>query len=143
MNTQIPPPLELVLNEQEKALRELFVSEYLKDFNEINAALRCGFAIAFAIQWGPVLLKETYVQRRLAELTRKPGALNQSDQDKEDRALVENTLRRNMQTGTGAVQVTAAKAFNELKGWTKHDDSADAAEALAELFKGFAQKVPV
>src|SRR5689334_17792514 len=98
MNAQTPPMsmppsegedvYERPLNNQEKALRELFVNEYLKDFNGFNAALRCGFAASFALYWGTTFLKESYVQRRIAELTRTPTTA--ADQDKADRALVEN-----------------------------------------------------
>jgi len=53
------------LTEDEKALRDCFVAEYLKDYNAIKAAQRIGFMYSFAEEYGPSFLKEAYVQREI------------------------------------------------------------------------------
>jgi hypothetical protein len=123
------------------AVRDRFVEEYLKDYEPVNACLRCGFAMAFAVQWAPFFMTDTYVQRRIIELTRAPQ-LSAADQDLHDRALLENTLREAMQKGHYATRVSAAKAFGELKGWSKHNNDDAAAAELIEALKGFAVKAP-
>lgn len=50
---------------REKALRDLFVEQYLIDFNSTLAAQRCGFERDFAIEYGRKFLSEPYVQQAL------------------------------------------------------------------------------
>jgi len=51
------------LTETEKLIRRAFVHEYLRDYNATNAALRCGYDIAFAAEVAEGFLRETYTQR--------------------------------------------------------------------------------
>lgn len=51
-----------------RALRDVFVSEYLVDFDQIEAAKRCGFGHQQALEWGPKMFGEPYVARRIREL---------------------------------------------------------------------------
>lgn len=53
---------------RQKALHDLFISEYLIDFNATDAAQRCGFAREFAIEYGQRLMASSYVMRRIKEL---------------------------------------------------------------------------
>lgn len=53
---------------RQKALRDLFVSEYLVDYDQIASALRCGFGIEMAREYGVRFMQEPYVQRRIKEL---------------------------------------------------------------------------
>jgi hypothetical protein len=129
-------------SEKEKALRDLFVSEYMKDFDAFQSALRCGFLPTFALEWGKKLFQEPYVQQQIAFLTRKP-ADNDAAQDAQDRALVENTLREAMQKGPYGARATATRIFMEYKGWAKPDANADAEQSLIDVMKGFAQRAPV
>lgn len=55
------------LTKDEQALRELFVDEYLKDYNSIQAAQRIGFMYSFAEDYGPSFLQESFVQRLISE----------------------------------------------------------------------------
>ena len=69
------------LGEQEKALRDTFVAEYLVDYDPLAAAMRCGFAASFAGDYAKKFLNESYVQQRLKqEQLTEPG----SKQDVED-----------------------------------------------------------
>ena len=71
---------------QEKALRDLFVQEYIKDFDPFQACLRVGFQAAFAVEYAKKFMGEAYVQRRITELQRATPE-NEDAQAKEDRAL--------------------------------------------------------
>ena len=72
-NTNMPiggidqPPLEM--SEREKALRDLFVSEYLVDYDQVKAAQLCGFTLQFAVEYAKKFMEEPYVQRRIREVT--------------------------------------------------------------------------
>lgn len=133
---------ESPLSEQEKALRDLFVNEYLKDFDPFQAALRLGFLHGFALEWGKKLFQESYVQREITRLTRKPVD-NASEQELADRALLENTYREAMQKGPFQSRVAAGRAFAAMKGWEKPDAAQDAETALIDVLKDFARSAPV
>lgn len=55
-------------DQRQKALHDLFISEYLVDFNQTDAAQRCGFQREFAIEYGQRLMATPYVKRRIKEL---------------------------------------------------------------------------
>jgi hypothetical protein len=61
------------MTEREKALRDTFVAEYLVDYSQTNAAMRCGFPRDFATEWGSRLMDEPYVQQKLKSLEMTPG----------------------------------------------------------------------
>jgi hypothetical protein len=133
--------IEPALTEQEKLLRDYFVDEYLKDFDRYKACLRIGFQPSFADAWADKLFKDGYVQRKITFLTSRP--LSGPEQDAQDRALVETTLRTVMLRGSDSARVAAARELNAMKGWSKPDDNANASDAIVDLLKQFAQKAPV
>jgi hypothetical protein len=53
------------LSDAERALRDLFVAEYLVDYDHIAAAQRCGFTGQFAKDFANKFMDETYVRRAL------------------------------------------------------------------------------
>jgi len=55
------------LTNEEIALRDLFVFEYLKDWDAIAAAIRCGFNGQFAQEWAKKFMDETYVRVRIKQ----------------------------------------------------------------------------
>lgn len=62
----LPAPEEM--NPREKALRDMFVSEYLIDFDQVKAAMRCGFNQQFAVEYSRKFMEESYVQKRINEV---------------------------------------------------------------------------
>lgn len=50
---------------REKALRDVFVREYVKDYNPVLAAIRCGFMRAFAEEYAVKFMAESYVIKRI------------------------------------------------------------------------------
>ncbi len=130
------------LTPEAKALRDTFISEYMKDFDPFLSAIRCGFLPAHAVEWGKRLFQDVYVQKTLQILTRKPveDPILQSQQDKE---LIANTYRAAMANGTRTEQIAAARALAAMRGFEKPDTVSDAAETLAEVMREFAQRAPV
>ena len=55
---------------QEKALRDLFVQEYIKDFDPFQACLRVGFQAAFAVEYAKKFMGGHTSGRNPADLTR-------------------------------------------------------------------------
>ena len=133
--------LEEVLTLEQCQLRDMFVAEYLKDFDAHAACLRVGFLSAFAVQYAQTFMQEGYVQRQIAALTRSAPA-SAAEQEIVDRALLENSLREAMQRGPYASRVAAGRAFAELKGWNRPDGGAGGEEALIEALRDFAKTAP-
>lgn len=57
------------MSEREKALRDMFVSEYLVDYDQVKAAQRCGFNLQFAVEYAKRFMEESYVQQRIRDVT--------------------------------------------------------------------------
>lgn len=53
------------MSEREKALRDVFVKEYLVDFDAFAAALRCGFMRSFAGEYATKFMEEPYVRQQI------------------------------------------------------------------------------
>lgn len=134
--------MEPELSSQEKALRDSFVIEYLKDFDPYAACLRVGFQSAFAVEFSKKLIHESYVQKRIAELQRVQPS-NKEVQDKEDEALVRNVLRQASQNGPYASRVAAAAKLANILGIDKPESTDDNEKALIDAFKEFAARAPV
>lgn len=137
-----PSLFEPELNDQEKALRELFVQEYLKDFNTVQACLRVGFQAAFATEYAKRFIQEPYVQRRIAEL-RVAAPSNEELQAQQDKALVLSVLREEAQNGQSTSRVAAARQLAAIYKMDQPDGSEASDQALVEAFREFAAKVPV
>jgi hypothetical protein len=131
--------LKQKLTPSEQALRDLYVSEYMKDFDPFNAAIRCGFQASYASEWGKKLFQDSYVQSQIALLTRTPIEASEA----ESRAMFENNLLYLMYNGSTATRVSATKAYGEFKGWSKPDSGEDPEGALIDILKEFASRAPV
>lgn len=132
--------LEPALTAQETLLRDHFVCEYLKDFDAMKACMRLGFLSTFADMWQSRLMKDGYVQRKIAHMTRVP--VDSPEQQAIDKATVENTLRTVMHRGSDSARVAAAREFNAMRGWSKPDAGAEGEEALIAAFKDAVQALP-
>lgn len=107
--------MEPELTEREKELRNLFVNELLVDETKpVEAALRCGFQIAFAKDYAMKFLNEAYVQKRIQEVRHiKVDAKIENEYDEQ---TIRSVLRREMQNqfGSPAARVSAAAKLQEL-----------------------------
>lgn len=137
-----PRLMEPELSEQEKALRDLFVQEYIKDFDPFQACLRVGFQAAFAVEYAKRFMSEAYVQRKIADLQRSTPE-NEDAQAKQDKALVLSVLRQAAQNGPYASRVQAAAKLATILGLDRDDSVEESEQALIDAFREFATKAPV
>lgn len=134
--------MEPELSEQEKALRDLFVQEYIKDFDPFQACLRVGFQAAFAVEYAKRFMSEAYVQRKIADLQRATPE-NEDAQAKQDKALVLSVLRQAAQNGPYASRVQAAAKLATILGLDRDDSVEESEQALIDAFREFATRAPV
>jgi len=134
--------MEAELSEQEKALRDLFVQEYIKDFDPFQACLRVGFQAAFAVEYAKRFMSEAYVQRKIADLQRATPE-NEDAQARQDKALVLSVLRQAAQNGPYASRVQAAAKLATILGLDRPEGGEEGEQALIDAFRDFAAKAPV
>lgn len=137
-----PRLMEPELSEQEKALRDLFVREYVKDFDPFQACLRVGFQAAFAVEYAKRFMSEAYVQRKIADLQRATPE-NEDAQAKQDKALVLSVLRQAAQNGPYASRVQAAAKLATIYGLDRPEGGEEGEQALIDAFREFAARAPV
>lgn len=94
------------LAEDEKKVRQLFVYEYLKDFNASKAVLRMGFQIKSFAKKGSEFLREPYVQQLIDE---------HLDNAKEDTIV----QRSRIMAGLLAEATNAPEAATRVAAWTQ------------------------
>lgn len=138
-----PEQFETELTPQERSLRDRFVTEYLKDFSPLNAALRTGFVLAFAEQFATEFMACGYVQRQIAARTRQEQIEDAAEQERQDKAMTLNVLRQVAQNGSAAARVAALRAMMDIYGWKVQDEDQAGEQELIDLLKGFAQVAPV
>lgn len=113
------PPEDDVKNysESEKALRDLFVCEFLVDYDQIKAAQRIGFVRQFAVEYAKKFMDEPYVQRRISELRTSEKVNAEQLQGYNTRRVVERLMYEAHYNGPGASQaarVAALKALTDI-----------------------------
>lgn len=101
------------LDPRQKALRDLFVSEYLIDYNQVNAAMRCGFPRDFAVQWAGQFMDEPYVQKRIKEMEYTPIDPKQEEEYNKQRIKMQ-LLRESMYRGPGSSHAARVAALTTL-----------------------------
>lgn len=112
--------MEPELNQREKDLRNLFVNEYLVDYNPIEAAQRCGFQYAFAKDYAIKFLNESYVQRRIKELEHtKPPAPKQLEEYNKERVIAGLMREAHNVMTTGSCRVAALSTLAKIYGMDK------------------------
>lgn len=134
-----PRQMENPLTEGERAVRDSFIQEYLKDHDPYRACIRMGFLANFAIDHAKIFMADGYVLRGIAYLTRK-ASVESSDEDFAD--ALEN-LRWLMHNGTPSSRATATKTYLEVKGYLKKDDDGEGrVTAIVDALKDFANNAP-
>lgn len=110
------------LNEREKALREMFVAEYLKDYDAYRAALRCGFMASFAKEYAARFISEPYVQKRISELN---DSLLMNEETQRKRTL-QALIREAHYTGPGSSHGARVSALAKLAHLLKMEPQKEA-----------------
>jgi hypothetical protein len=124
------------LTPREQALRDLFVSEYLVDYDPLLACIRVGFNRQYAEQYSKKFMEEPYVQRKLKELTYKVPE-EEEDEESRDKRLVLTVLREAAQNGPFASRVAAASKLASILGLDKPSTN-----LLEVTHKGGVMQVP-
>jgi hypothetical protein len=120
------------LSEVEKELHNKFIEEFLFDFDDVKAAIRCGFSAASAKQYGPQMYASAYVQRQLKEFYNEEKNAGRSDV-----ALVKATLRNTMINGGYKEAVMAATQMKSICGM-----EAPAKQGLQSGHRGGIMRLP-
>lgn len=127
------------LTDAEKAVRDLFVDQYVKDNDPYRACIRMGFLAAFAPDQAKAFMEDGYVLRKLSWIAAQ--ASNPSDADKAE--LLAN-LRWLCFNGTAASRANASKLYMEAQGYIKKNEDGDSARAaaLVDALADFARAAP-
>jgi hypothetical protein len=134
-----PQRTEPQLDAREQAVRDLFVNEYLKDFDAYRACIRMGFLAAFAIEQAKTFMGDGYVLRKIDYMTRQ--AVANPDADKQ--AMLMN-LRWLAHNGTPASRASATKLYMEAMGYIEKDGNREelATAQLIDALKEFGANAP-
>lgn len=107
------------------ALRDVFVSEYLVDYDHVAAAMRCGFNFELAQKWAGKFMREAYVQQQIQRLQ-----LSRNDPESEEAFQKQWILQRLRQEasykGPGSSHGARVAALNKLSAFYAMDKSKDA-----------------
>lgn len=136
-----PQLMQGALSPQEKALRDLFVSEYLKDRDGLKAALRCGFIKSIASQYADDLLACPYVQKKISAEDEKM----QLDPEAARKSIKLGLLREaHNPFSPAAARVAALAQLAKIEGMGVEKESTEDKELkLINMFREFATKAPV
>lgn len=109
--------MEPEFTEQEKAVRNRFVDEYLVDFSPLNAARRVGFSNAFAEQYAKRFMQEAYVRNRIEAMKHKTNVDEEALEEYDKRRIRQQLMREaHDQFNTGAARVAALSKLMSLYG---------------------------
>lgn len=127
---------EEYLSPTEKNLRDLYVKEYLVDYDPHLACMRIGFNNSVAREKSVTFMQEPYVQRKIKEL-KYTKSEDEEDEEERDRLLVLSTLRQASQSGPFPSRVAAASKLATILGMDKPIPN-----QLEITHKGGVMKVP-
>lgn len=140
--------MQPMLTERERALRDVFVTEYLKDYDAWAAAIRVGFLKSVAGQYAQELMEDPYVRQEISrqQLTpdvKDPAQALQAKQAQIEASLLREAHYRGPGSSHGARVAALAKLAAMAKMGGDEDGGADATETLISVFREMAKKVPV
>lgn len=96
---------------REKALRDLFVKEYLVDYDSIGAAMRVGYNRGIAKEYAVRLMDEPYVMRQIAK---QEGAPIEEDEKTAKKRIMAGLVREANYRGAGSSQAARVAALGKL-----------------------------
>jgi hypothetical protein len=109
--------MEPEFSEQERALRDRFVEEYLVDFSPLNAARRVGFSNAFAKEYAERFMSESYVRRKIEQVKHRTD-VDEGDLEEYDKRRIRQCLMREAHDmfSSGSSRVAALGKLMSLYG---------------------------
>lgn len=117
-----PIVMEQSLSDSEKAVRDKFVEEYLKDKDAYLATIRTGYLESVALNYAQIFLRCTYVQRKIQDAKYRPQVVDPKIEKQNDFNHIKNTLRQAMDNGPYASRVAAAAKLSSLYGFDQHNN---------------------
>ena len=127
--------------EQEKLLWDRFVEEYVKDYNPVEACIRVGFNLNFAVEYAKVFMTKPYVQKAI--MAHKQAPVEEQDHLAKVKAMIESTLMECMQNGQPSTRVIAAKTLASIHGIDQSPNRAgEELDKLVDAFKKVAKNLP-
>lgn len=96
---------------REKALRDLFVKEYLVDYDSVGAAMRVGYNRGIAKEYAVRLMDEPYVMREIAKYEGTPA---EESEDVLKKRIMAGLIREANYRGPGSSQAARVAALGKL-----------------------------
>lgn len=106
------PDLAGDLTYREKALRDLFVNEYLTDYDSLQAAIRIGYARSYAREYAVRFMEEPYVLQQI-KLRESNNSVEQSPEEMKKRVMI-GLIREANYRGPGCSQAARVAALGKL-----------------------------
>ena len=103
------------LTASEMELRDRFVTEYLTDYDQYKAAIRIGYAPAYAKQFGAQFMLEPYVLGKIREA--EGGKTDDFDVDVQKKMIVTALWREAKNMGAGSSQAARVAALSKLSAF--------------------------
>ena len=110
--TIVEPDLGSTLSAREKALRNLFVEEYLTDYDALGAAIRVGYPQSFAKEYAVRFMHEPYVLQQIKLKETTPVA--EDDNEAMKKRIMTGLIREANYRGPGCSQSARVAALAKL-----------------------------
>ena len=107
-----PSECAMPLTESERQLRDRFVKQYLEDYDQVQAAIRCGFSASYAKDYAARFMAEPYTLNRISEASKEMGAV--TDEDKHRLRIVASLYREANYHGHGSSHGGRVSALSQL-----------------------------
>jgi phage terminase small subunit len=127
-------------SQKQVAVWDMFIEEYVKDYNGVQAAIRIGFNVTYAQEYARVFLGTPYVAKKIAEYKTQVGSALDNDKLKQ---MIEQKYIEIMNSGDPKAAAAAAKQLAQMRGIDGAPDKAgDQLKALVDAFKEVAVNTP-
>jgi hypothetical protein len=103
------------LTQAERELRDRFVTEYLTDYDQYKAAIRIGYAPAYAKEFSGRFMLEPYVLTRIREA--EGGATDDLNVDTQKKMIVAALWKEARNMGMGSSQAARVAALSKLSAF--------------------------
>lgn len=103
------------LTASERELRDRFVTEYLTDYDQYKAAIRIGYAPAYAKDFSARFMTEPYVLNKIRAA--EGGDVEDTDPDVQKKMIVAGLWREARNMGAGSSQAARVAALSKLSAF--------------------------
>jgi len=107
------PDLTKSLTPKEVALRDKFVTEYLKDFDSLSAAIRTGYSMSYAREFAVKLMQDAYVLQQIRLRNAEDIESPEAKEEMRKRVIAGLLLEANYK-GPGSSQAARVAAWSKL-----------------------------